>query len=253
MTAAKSPLVPYDPLNTLKPVAPDVWIIDGPVIRFRACGYPVPFSTRMTIIRLPDGALWVHSPTELTDDLKAEIDALGPVRYLVAPNKIHYWWIGAWKKKYPGAMAFGAPGVEERSAEHGVTMDETLTGAPPNDWQGVIDQVLVPGNFMTEAVFFHRPSATLILADLIENFELKRIRNPLLRWIMRLIGPTDPNGTMPFDLRQTYRKHRDTFRTAVATMIGWKPERIILAHGRWYDRNAVAELRRAFRWLGPLP
>jgi hypothetical protein len=117
----------------------------------------------------------------------------------------------------------------------------------------VIEQVLVRGDFMTEAVFFHRPSVTLILADLIENFEPERIRNPLLRWIMRLIGPTDPDGKMPFDLRQTFRKHRDRFRDAVATMIGWKPERIILAHGRWYDRNAVAELRRAFRWLGPLP
>ena len=38
-------------------------------------------------------------------------------------------------------------------------------------------------------------------------------------------------------------------RDAVDTMISWQPERIIIAHGRWYEGNAVAELRRAFRWL----
>ena len=38
-------------------------------------------------------------------------------------------------------------------------------------------------------------------------------------------------------------------RSAVETMIGWRPERIVLAHGRWYDRDGTAELRRAFRWL----
>jgi hypothetical protein len=29
----------------------------------------------------------------------------------------------------------------------------------------------------------------------------------------------------------------------------WEPERIILAHGRWYDHDAIIELHRAFRWL----
>jgi hypothetical protein len=32
-------------------------------------------------------------------------------------------------------------------------------------------------------------------------------------------------------------------------MISWHPERIALAHGRWYETNAVAELRRIFGWV----
>jgi hypothetical protein len=32
-------------------------------------------------------------------------------------------------------------------------------------------------------------------------------------------------------------------------MLGWDPERIVLAHGRWYEANGSAELRRAFRWV----
>ena len=41
----------------------------------------------------------------------------------------------------------------------------------------------------------------------------------------------------------------DTLRAAVRTMIGWAPQRVILAHGRWYDRDGADELRRAFAWL----
>jgi hypothetical protein len=32
-------------------------------------------------------------------------------------------------------------------------------------------------------------------------------------------------------------------------MIAWQPEKVVMAHGRWYERDGVAELRRAFRWL----
>ena len=59
----------YEPLNTLKPVAPDIWVIDGPAIRF----YGLPFSTRATVVRLAGGDLWVHSPTALTEALAEDL------------------------------------------------------------------------------------------------------------------------------------------------------------------------------------
>jgi hypothetical protein len=48
----------YEPVNTLKPVAPALWIVDGPVVRMAAgLGLSAPFPTRMTVVRLPDGTL----------------------------------------------------------------------------------------------------------------------------------------------------------------------------------------------------
>ena len=66
----------YEPLNTLKSVADDVWIVDGPVIRFGMPWPKIPFPTRMTIIRIGKSDLFVHSPTRLTEDLKTEIGKL---------------------------------------------------------------------------------------------------------------------------------------------------------------------------------
>jgi hypothetical protein len=104
----------------------------------------------------------------------------------------------------------------------------------------------IAGSYMTEVEFFHRPSRTLILTDFIENFEPERIASRFVRWLTRLGGVQAPDGQMPRDMRLTFSK--DTVRRAVETMIAWDPERIILAHGKWYQRDGVKELTRAFRW-----
>lgn len=240
--------VPYAPLDTLKPVAADVWIVDGPEIRMDYAGFRLPFPTRMTIVRLGDGGLWVHSPTGADDVLFAAVSALGPVRHLVAPNTIHYWWVPDWHRRFPEARVHLAPGVVGRSTRP-MPPHLVLGDAPPPDWSGQIDQVLVPGSLITEVDFFHRASATLILTDLIENIEPDRIRGRLYRWLIRLGGAADPDGKAPFDMQWSFRKHKPEVRRAAERMIGWAPERILLAHGRWYASDAVAELRRAFRWV----
>lgn len=88
-TARPDAYVPYSPLNVAKPAGCDIWVVDGPEIRFSYLGLKLPFPTRMTIVRLPDGAVWVHSPTQMEDALAAAVRAIGPVRFLVAPNSLH--------------------------------------------------------------------------------------------------------------------------------------------------------------------
>lgn len=237
---------PYEPINTLKPVADGIWLVDGPLIDFRWAGLRLPFPTRMTIIRLAGGGLWLHSPTALTPGLKAEVDALGPVRHLIAPNKLHYWWVGDWQKAYPEALAYAAPGMR-REARRAIAFERDLEAEPPADWAGEIDQVLVPGSFMTEVDFFHRRSRSLILTDLIENFEPAKVPRGWLRLLMRLGGVMVPGGT-PRDMRLTFLGHRKAVRRAIATMLGWRPQHLIVAHGRCRHDNATSELARALHW-----
>ena len=104
------------------------------------------------------------------------------------------------------------------------------------------------GRAIEEFVFFHRTSATVILADLIENFEARKLGRGM-RWIARLGGVLDPDGKTPLDMRMTFLGRRRIARECFGKIIAWHPRRAILAHGRWYPENADAELRRAFRWL----
>ncbi len=238
----------YPPLNVPKPIADDVWIVDGPVIRFGMPWPKMPFPTRMTIVRI-GGDLFVHSPTALDPGLRQAVEGLGTPRWIVGPNRIHYWWLPDWHAAYPDAAMYLAPGLREH-ARRPVDFEATeLTAETGWPWDDTIATLPVAGGFMTEVVFFHRPSRTLVLTDLIENFEPGKLGGCLMRWATRLAGVQDPRGSMPRDMRLTFRKQRPALKAAVERMIAWDPARIVLAHGRWYDRDGAAELRRAFAWV----
>ncbi len=239
---------PYAPLDSPKPLAPEIWTVDGPAIGFRYLGMTLPFPTRMTVVRLPGRRLWLHSPTEPSDALFERIEALGEVAFLIAPNTLHYWWLPEWHARFPNAGIHAVPGLE-RTARRPLPAFETLAEAPEPGWAAALDQVRVFGGLVDEVAFFHRPSRTLILTDLIENFEPARIRSGLWRRLLRLAGATDPDGKAPLDLQLSFLLHRRGLRRAVRRMLDWAPERVVLAHGRCYEADALAELRRAFRWV----
>jgi Domain of unknown function (DUF4336) len=239
----------YPPLNTLKAIADDVWIVDGPLIRF---GMPWPkfsFPTRMTLIRVGRDDLFIHSPTPLPDTLKTQVTAIGNPRWIIGPNRIHYWWIPDWHAAFPQAQVYLAPRIKENSRgriDFGTLALDRDSGYP---WDSEIATLAITGSFMTEVVFFHHASRTLVLTDLIENFEREKLTSPLMRWLTKWARVQHPDGQMPRDMRLTYSKTKPQLRAAIEMMIGWNPERVILAHGRWYDHNGTQELRRAFRWL----
>jgi hypothetical protein len=238
----------YPPLNTLKHVGENIWIVDGPVIRFGMGGIRFPFPTRMTIIRLAGRRLFVHSPTHLTEDLFEQVEALGDVAFIIAPNRIHYWWVPYWRASHPDAQIWLAPRVCEQAGSH-IDFDvNELFGETGYQWDEELKTLPVAGSYMTEFEFFHPASRTLVLTDLIENFEPGKL-GWFYRLLARLGGVCDPHGSMPRDMRMTFSNHRLQFRGAVEKMISWNPERVIVAHGRWYEHNGTAELRRAFRWL----
>lgn len=240
--------ITYPPLNTLKPVAEDIWMVDGPMIRFGMAGFKMPFSTRMTIIRLRDGGLFIHSPTELTDALRAEVAGLGRVRHIVAPNRIHYWWIPEWHDAFPAADVWLAPKVREQAGDRIGFGAANLDGDCGYPWDGEIRTLPITSRFMTEVEFFHEASGSLILTDLIENFEARKLSWPW-RWLALIGGVVHPDGGMPRDMRLSFSGRRPHLRAAVERMMAWQPRRIILAHGRCPEGDGARELRRAFRWL----
>ncbi|MDD5579983.1 MAG: DUF4336 domain-containing protein [Methylobacter sp.] len=241
----------YEPINIPKSIDDNIWIVDGPLVKMAMYKALIPFPTRMTIIHLSNGDLWCHSPIALTEAIKSKIDRLGPVRHLVSPNKIHYIHINSWMQAYPEATAWASPGVRDRAANQGIalTFNADLSETPPPVWADDIDQLIFRGSrFMDEVVFFHKRTSTLILADLIENFEPKKV-GWLYRVLLRLAGAADPDGKAPLDLRITFWGRKIQAYQGYQRILKWKPGRIILSHGRWYESNGIDELKRAFRWL----
>lgn len=234
---------PYAPLNVPKRFAKDVWIVDGPEIRMDYGPTSMPFPTRMTVVRLASGELWVHSPIAPDLALFEAIEALGPVRHLIAPNSLHYWYMADWLERYPEAVSNAVPGLEK--AKRPFRIDRTLGSGEGAAWKDEIDCVVVPGTAVTEAAFFVRGAKVAVLTDLIENFEPARVRKRLLRWLIRL-GRAD--GWTPLDLRATYFPRRHQVATAGRQILDWPAEKVVMAHGRPYERDGATELRRALGW-----
>jgi hypothetical protein len=250
MCPQPSPLEPYEPLDVPKQLDEDLWIVDGPVVRMRYLVGSLPFSTRMTVVRLRDGCLWLHSPIALTPGLQQAVTALGTVSCLVAPNRLHWLGLEGWQAAFPEAVTYAAPGVVRSGDTRGFRVDSVLEELAPPAWRGDLDQTLVAGSFMTEAVFFHVRTRTLIVTDLIENFERPRIESPWLAWLMRIGGVMHPHGGTPRDLRLTFLRQRAAVHRAARTMIAWQPRRIVLSHGLCIEQAAVEELYRVFQWTG---
>lgn len=226
----------------LEAFAKDLWIAEGSVVA--VAGFA--FGTRMAIIRLATHGLFVWSPIQLTAELKSQVDALGPVAFIVAPNAVHHLFVGEWAGAYPEARLFGPPGLSKKRPEigwHGV-----LTDGPEPGWSADIDQVVVRNDLLeAETVFFHRASGTVIFTDLIQHFD----RTWFKGWraiVARLDLMTAPEAEVPRKFRFSLSRIR-TARVAIKTILQWPIERVLMAHGEPITRNGHEFVVRRFRWL----
>jgi hypothetical protein len=225
-------------------IADALWIVEGPILRW----VTMPFSTRMTIARLGDGGLFIHSPIPLTDEIRAFVAKLGTPRWIVSPNKLHHLFMRPWRDAYASARMFAPPGLRAKRPD--LAFDGDLGDAPDPAWRDEIDQILFPGSrLLEEIVFFHKRSQAAIFGDLIENFD-GRMLSPFHRFIARLGGVLAPNGKTPADFRLTFRGDRDQARESVRRILAWQPRAAIMCHGVPVLEDATPFIESAFSWLG---
>ena len=216
----------------------NLWIADAPL---RFVGLEV--GARMTVVRLPDGRLWLHSPVAAAPEIVGAVRELGSVAYLVAPNKLHHLFVQDWQREFPDASLHVAPGLETKRPE--LEVAGLLSSEPDPGWSGSIDQVFFEGfPFANEVVFFHRPSATLIATDL--AFNLGPESSALTRFVFKMGGA----GPMaPTYLERMLVRDRPAFRRAFEHMLEWPFERIVVAHGEVAEKGGREDLLRGYGWL----
>lgn len=234
----------YPPLNSLKAVADNLWIVDsGPI---RPGGIPLPI--RMTVIRLNNGDLLLHSPSEASDALVGELQALGTVRHLVAPNIAHWTFLKDWQARFPDATTWAARGLRDRAQVRasGLRLDRDLAEQAPPEWSAEIEQGLIRGAGYAEIYLFHRPSRTLVLTDVVQHLHSDELPARTRAFVL-LSGANA--GTTPRYLRAILRlRHRNAAR-AFQAMLALEPERVVFAHGAWFERDGTRRLRQALDWL----
>ena len=204
------------------------------------------FTARMTIVRLADGSLWLHSPCEIDGGLKGEIDSIGPVSFIIGPGNYHWFHLAKALELFPDAKLFICPGVETKDPL--LNFDWFLGDHSPEGWAGEIDQVLVRGNrFIWEVAFFHKPTKTLILTDLVENIGDS---TPGVNFVLKLwwkIVFRMWNEARPAPEYQLGWNHKKAAQVSLEKILEWDFEKVIISHGDVINTNAKDIVREAWR------
>ena len=230
----------------LEPIAfaKNIWIADGPDVRDMG----VMFTTRMTIVKLSDGSLWLESPVSVPFETLKRITALGPVRYLVATTPRHVWRLEQWHSLFPEAQLWVPRPTPFTLNKGHLTFTGVLSDTPHHDWENDFDQLAFKGNpFIEEAMFFHKQSRTVILGDLIQIHPIAKGK-PFRNALFKLEGVANPNGGVGLDIRLSFT-NRNLARRSLEKLLSWDFDKLIIAHGACIEKDAKPFVERAFRWL----
>lgn len=224
----------------LRKLDENLWVAEQPL---KFMGLEV--GTRMTIVRLADGALWVHSPLRLTLEQRQAVEAIGPVRFLVAPNAFHHLFIGEWMAAWPEARAYASPSLPEKRKD--LRFHSVLSEQAPSAWAGQIEVLPWRGApSVGEVVFFHHASRTLVLTDSLHNPGADGAA--LANFVFKLLGGRmDRPSTWLID--RMVNRDRAAARRTVDAILQWDVQRIILAHGNVVEHDAARAFRAAYFWL----
>jgi hypothetical protein len=232
----------------LEYVAPNLWTAEGPVVPYKLGPFIVPCPTRMTVIRNERSDLLIHSPIPLEDDITGALEHLGRVTAILVPNSFHHLSARAWSDEYRSSALY----VPTRLSDE-IGLDDRArlaSEALAQDWPDVLRAEEVDGGSWSEIALFHVPTKTLVLTDLMQNFEVATIKDPVVRALLRIGGAASsfPTASLEMRLPVYLRGRRRSVRRSFDVIRSWRPHRILIAHGPQPVGDPAELLARGFSW-----
>lgn len=248
--------------------------------------------TETVVVTLSSGSLLVYGPVPLSPLVTSTLPTLGngKVAYIVAPDIEHHMSIGPWKQQFPEAHVIGPEGLREKRAKQGnedVPIDYIFTkgdkaaveASLPEEvkrdveveyMDGHANQVYTlrlpptashdanPNARIQEICFFHKPTKSLLAADVIFNLPVKeqwsKVDPPTRAetdgsWILNKITLlfTGAHGSgQRYFVDWILAKDKASVKKSVERMLGWGFERVVVAHGEVIETGGSSILRKVY-------
>jgi hypothetical protein len=200
--------------------------------------------TRMTVVKMAPGKLALHSPIPIDDGLAQAIAALGEVTLIVAPNNFHHIYLRKANERYPQAEIWGAPGLPQKKA--GLVFTGLLDKGTRPPWSDVLTPFFLDGApGMSETVFIHRPSKTLIAVD--SFFNLRSAKNGFSRFMLKFTSSYGKAAQSR--IWRMMVKDKKAMAESTRPLLAEDFERIVMAHGAVLSEDAKPTFEKAAAWL----
>lgn len=214
-------------------LAPGVWETNQDL----AVGGLLHMDHRMTVLRLPgdEGRLLVHSPISYSEALRQELAALGEPAYFVAPSYFHDMYWKEWLERYPQATFLAPPGMPVRGSWDALAASDI--------WSDDLFPLEIRGMpWVQEHLLYHRPSGSIIVADLV--FNMPAGKSAVNRMFEKMAGIYDRFATSR--LFQTFIREKEAFGESLSQVLELDFERIIMGHGKVQALEAKNMLKRVY-------
>jgi hypothetical protein len=227
----------------LSSLADGVWYDTAPV------GFlGLELTATMTVLRLDDGGLLVHSPLPLTTERRAAAEALGPIAHLYAPNAFHHRWLAEWHRALPSARVHAPTELATRLPE--VRIDRFHDTANAAAFGDEIVEIPIRGCRLAETVLVHRRGRAAVVTDLVHN--IGRPSHGWTKLYSRVMGFYD-RVALSRVLRWTAFKDRVAARQSVDQLLGHEFDTLVVGHGAPLATGGRDALAQATAWLPGAP
>lgn len=200
----------------------------------------------MTVVRLPNRQLLLYSPVHLTEERRRAIESLGTVAELYAPNTFHHRWIGEWSRAFPEARVHAPKALREKRSD--LTVRRVSDREPLGSLSSVFEEVSIGGFALHESVLLHRPSGTLLVADLVHN--IGKPNDFWTRAYSKTMGFYDRVAISKM-IRWTAFTDARAARHSLDSLFSLDFDRLVVGHGSPVSGGARQLLIDAYRWLHP--
>jgi hypothetical protein len=213
------------------------------VMQYPLRAFGIDFRRCVTLLRLADGRLVIHSSAPFTAENVAAIRRFGVPTWLVEATLMHDTFARRVRAVFPDLPYLAPDGFAKLTG-----VPTQLPYPPPSDWTGKIEVFKLEGlRKINEHALFHRASRTLVLADLLFHFPADSRGWPrfFARHIMRLPRLSGVSAFFRLMIR-----NRKAFALSMKKMLEWDFEQIVVGHGETIQYNAKRIFAQALRDRG---
>jgi hypothetical protein len=197
----------------------------------------------VTVIRL-ERRLLLHSTAPFSAEDVAAIRQLGEPGWLTEATLFHDTFARQGCSAFPNVPYLAPEGFDQLAQVRAVPL------VPPEEWSGEVELLELKGiPKIRETVLYHRPSRTLVVADLVFNLGPGPGTPAWTRLFMRCVGGVKCSLGMSRFFRFMIRD-REAFQQSLRTMMEWDFDRLIVAHGDVVENGAKEKLKQAFAAAG---